>query len=98
MQSTAQGLPLPNAALQGCMHLYKLLSISLTLPVTSVSCERSFSCLRRLKSYLWNSSGDSRTSNLALLAINARRKRTMDSDKIIDGFALNHNNRHIVLL
>ncbi|XP_037531372.1 zinc finger MYM-type protein 1-like [Nematolebias whitei] len=80
------------------LDLYKLISISLTLPVTSVSCERSFSCLRRLKNYLRNSSGDSRTSDLALLAINPLRTRTLDSDRIIDAFALNHNNRRIVLL
>uniref|UniRef100_A0A3Q3ABG9 DUF4371 domain-containing protein n=1 Tax=Kryptolebias marmoratus TaxID=37003 RepID=A0A3Q3ABG9_KRYMA len=66
------------------LDLYKLISISLTLPVTSVSCERSFSCLRRLKNYLRNSSGDSRTSDLALLAINPLRTRTLDSDSIID--------------
>uniref|UniRef100_A0A8C6SZ64 HAT C-terminal dimerisation domain-containing protein n=1 Tax=Neogobius melanostomus TaxID=47308 RepID=A0A8C6SZ64_9GOBI len=53
------------------MDLFKLISISLTLPVTSVSCERSFSCLRRLKNDVRNSSGDTRTSNLGLLAINS---------------------------
>ncbi|KAK1890662.1 52 kDa repressor of the inhibitor of the protein kinase [Dissostichus eleginoides] len=63
-----------------------------------MSCERSFSCLRRLKNYLRNTSGDSRTSNLALLAINTVRTRALDSDKIIDAFALNHNNRRIVFL
>ena len=80
------------------VDLYKLISISLTLPVTSASCERSFSCLRRLKSYLRNSSGDGRTSDLALLAINPLRARALDIDRIIDAFALNHNNRRIVLL
>ena len=38
--------------------LYKLLCIALTLPVTSASCERSFSCLRRLKTYVRNTSSD----------------------------------------
>lgn len=80
------------------IDLFKLLSISLTLPVTSVSCERSFSCLRRLKNYLRNTSGDARTSNLALLAINSDRTRALDQEKIIDVFALNHHNRRIVLL
>lgn len=82
------------------MDLYKLISISLTLPVTSASCEHSFSCLHRLKSYLRNSSGDGRTSDLALLAINPLRARAwaLDSDSVIDAFTLNHNNRRIVLL
>ncbi|XP_034547876.1 zinc finger MYM-type protein 1-like [Notolabrus celidotus] len=78
--------------------LFKLICISLTLPVTSVSCERSFSCLRRLKTYLRNSSGDCRTSNLALLAINTDRTRALDRENIINAFALIHKNRRIVLL
>ncbi|CAK6976724.1 zinc finger MYM-type protein 1-like [Scomber scombrus] len=78
--------------------LYKLLCISLTLPVTSASCERSFSCLRRLKNYLRSTSGDARSSNLGLLAINIKRARALNVDKIIDAFALSHNNRRIVLL
>lgn len=40
------------------VDLYKFICISLTLPVTSASCERSFFCLRRIKNYLRNSSGD----------------------------------------
>ncbi|KAI4828619.1 hypothetical protein KUCAC02_022699 [Chaenocephalus aceratus] len=67
-------------------------------PQMQLSCERSFSCLRRLKNYLRNTSGDSRTSNMALLAIKTVRTRALDSDKIIDAFALSHNNRRIVLL
>ncbi|XP_059208909.1 protein YIPF7-like isoform X2 [Centropristis striata] len=80
------------------MDLYKLLCISLTLPVTSASCERSFSCVRRLKTYLRSSSGDARSSNLGLLAINIKRSRALNVDNIIDAFALSHNNRRIVLL
>ena len=95
--TTKEFLSLMRPYRDGFIDLYKLICISLTLPVTSVSCEHSFSCLRRLKNYLRNTSGDSRTSNLALLAINTVRTRTLDSDKIIDAFALNHNNRRIVL-
>ncbi|KAJ3609226.1 hypothetical protein NHX12_023750 [Muraenolepis orangiensis] len=68
--STKEFLSLMRPYRDAFIDLYKLICISLTLPVTSVSCERSFSCLRRLKNYLRNTSGDSRTSNLALLAIN----------------------------
>ncbi|CAK6977232.1 hypothetical protein KUCAC02_022527 [Scomber scombrus] len=70
--------------------LYKLLCISLTLPVTIF--------LRRLKNYLRSTSGDARSSNLELLAINIKRARALNVDKIIDAFALSHNNRRIVLL
>ena len=80
------------------VDLYRLMCISLTLPVTSASCERSFSCLRRIKNYLRNSSGDTRNSNLALLSINKQRTKTLDVQRIIDIFASNHKNRRIVLI
>ena len=73
------------------MNLYNLLCISLTLQVTS-TCERSFSCLRHL-----TLSKDARSSNLGLLAINIKRAQALNIDKIINAFALSHNNRRIVL-
>ena len=80
------------------MRSYKLVSIALTLPVTSAACERSFSCLRRLKTYLRNKSGDARTSNLGVLAISSCRTKKLDVNAVIDRFAANHSNRRIVLL
>ncbi|KAK7913720.1 hypothetical protein WMY93_013931 [Mugilogobius chulae] len=76
---------------------YKLVCISLILPVSTAACERSFSCLRRLKNYLRNKSGDARTSNLGLMAISAGRTKQLDVEVVIDRFAANHNNRRIVL-
>ncbi|KAI4830034.1 hypothetical protein KUCAC02_001688 [Chaenocephalus aceratus] len=76
--------------------LHRLICISLTLPVTSAGCKRSFSCLRRIKNYLRNSSGDARNSNLGLLAINKQRSKALE--RVIDIFASYHNNRWIVLL
>ncbi|KAI4831037.1 hypothetical protein KUCAC02_002638 [Chaenocephalus aceratus] len=80
------------------IDLHRLLCISVTLPVTSATCKRSFSCLRRVKNYMRSNSGDLRNSNLALLSINAERARALDVQEVIDAFALNHNNRRIVLL
>ena len=45
-----------------------LLQILSTLPVTSASAERSFSMLRRLKSWLRSTMSDDRLTSLALLA------------------------------
>ncbi|CAK6979961.1 hypothetical protein KUCAC02_028363 [Scomber scombrus] len=70
------------------VDLYRLICISLTLPVISASSERSFSCLRRIKNYLRNSSGDTRNSNLALLSINKERTKTLDVQRIIDSSSL----------
>ena len=35
-------------------EVYKLCSLVVSLPSTSVSVERSFSCLKRIKAYMWN--------------------------------------------
>jgi len=43
---------------------YKLLQILATLPETTVSSERSFSTLKRLKTYLRNTTGENRLNNL----------------------------------
>ena len=37
-------------------------------------------------------------SNLAILAIERERTQSLDNEKIIDAFAVNHNNRRIALL
>ncbi|XP_050512799.1 52 kDa repressor of the inhibitor of the protein kinase-like [Diabrotica virgifera virgifera] len=46
-----------------------LLGILAVLPVTTASVERSFSTLKRLKTYLRNSIGEERLTSLALLSI-----------------------------
>ena len=50
-------------------ELLKMLQLTLTIPVTSASCERSFSALKRIKTYLHSRMGNERLSNLAVLAI-----------------------------
>lgn len=49
--------------------LHKLLKIYWTLPISSATAERSFSVVKRLKTYLRNSMGQERLSSLALIAI-----------------------------
>lgn len=48
---------------------YKLFSLILTIPSTSASVERSFSCLKRIKTYLRNSVSQQRLSSLANISI-----------------------------
>src|ERR1700722_1790722 len=47
----------------------ELFKIQCTIPVNSCECERSFSLLRRTKTYLGNTTGRDRLSGLALLNI-----------------------------
>ncbi len=50
-------------------QLYKLFSLVATIGATSAGVERSFSCLKQLKSYTCNTMGQGHLSSLALLAI-----------------------------
>lgn len=50
-------------------NIQQMLSLYLTLPVTTCSCERSFSSLWRLKTWLRSTMGDERLSGLALMHV-----------------------------
>ena len=56
-------------------NVYILLTIVGTLPVSTATCERSFSTMRRLKTYLRSSMGNERMIGLALLSIHKDRQR-----------------------
>ena len=83
-------------ALEECNHeffpnVHKLLRILCTLPITSAECERSFSTLRRLKTYLRATMTSERESGLAL--INIHYGRQIDISATIDLFARKHPRR-----
>ena len=73
---------------------YKVCSILTTIPATSCSAERSFSDLRRIKTYLRSTMGQDRLSSLALICIErAYANRTLENDmeNIIDIFGKQKN-------
>ena len=72
-------------------NLYTALQILATTPVTTCTCERSVSVLRRLKTYLRNTMTQSRLNGLALL--NVHREVELDVDEVIDCFARKHRRR-----
>lgn len=59
----------------------------LTMCVSVASCERSFSKLKLIKTYLRSSMGQERLSSLALLSIERDIMDTIDFDSVIDKFA-----------
>ena len=70
-------------------ELSTAIKILAVIPATSYIAERSFSSLQRLKTYLHNSMGQERLSNLALLHIErdyANKVMNKDIDKMIDAF------------
>jgi len=62
-----------------------LLHIFATIPVTTVSAERSFSTLRCLKNYLKSTMGQDRLSGLAVL--NVHDKMPINIDEVINIFS-----------
>ena len=58
----------------------------LTLPVTSVTAERSFSKLKLIKTYLRSTMSQLRLSGLALLSIENKIARALNLEDIIDDF------------
>ena len=77
--------------------LYNLLLISVTLPVTTASCERSFSKMKLVKTYLRKSMCHERLSHLALLSIESTRAESIDLEQFVDKFDSRHDNRRIKL-
>jgi|UniRef100_A0A2S2QXH6 hypothetical protein len=72
--------------------------ISITIPVSTAGCERTFSCQRRLKTYMRNKMTDEHLSNLAMMSIKKKLAKSLDLDEVIGKFAVNHNNRKIIFV
>ena len=60
-------------------------------PVSSASSERSFSAMRRIKTYLRTTMGDERLSNLSLLHV--QRHMSIDTEAVIDQFIAMKNRK-----
>jgi len=69
-----------------------LLKIACTLPVRSCEAERSFSCFRRIKSFVRNNMGEDTVSWLALLNLNHEMETNLD---IISGMFAQKNKRRM---
>ena len=67
--------------------LSKLVQAALTVPVSSASAERSFSALKRIKTYLRSTMNEDRLSHLAIISIERKLSKEIDYDKVIDKFA-----------
>ena len=67
-------------------ELHRLAVIACTIPVTSVQSERSFSCLKLIKTHLRTTMLDDRLSDVAVLSMHSARARSLDLDKVVDKF------------
>ncbi|XP_022182999.1 52 kDa repressor of the inhibitor of the protein kinase-like [Myzus persicae] len=77
-------------------NMYELIKILAIIPVSTATAERSFSTLRRLKTYLRNTTSESRLVGLALLAIH--RDIDIPDDILLDKFANSGKERNLNLI
>ena len=75
--------------------LLLFVQIVLTVPIASATAERSFSTMKRVKTYLRSTMTDKRLNNLCLLAMEREMSNDLLSDptSVIDKFALLGNRR-----
>lgn len=74
--------------------LKAVLQMALTIPVSSCSCERSFSALRRLHTWLKRTMGQDRL----IMTIEKENLHAITHDNIIDRFAQLKPRRHSLIL
>ena len=67
--------------------LLELLQISLTISVSTAKCERSFSTLKRSKSYLRSTMSEKRLNNMAILSIEHDLCQKLDLEAVVTEFA-----------
>ena len=70
----------------------------MVIPVSTASCERSFSTLRVVKNYLRNRMTDARLNSLMLLGIQSKRANSLNLDTVIDNFKCKFPNCRISLV
>ena len=71
----------------GFPDLRRVLQLALTVPIANVAAERSFSSMRRIRTYVRSTMIEQRLSSIALLNIESELARNIDVDAIVDIFA-----------
>ncbi|CAF1475900.1 unnamed protein product, partial [Adineta ricciae] len=75
--------------------IISLIIAAMTIPVSSTTCERTFSKMKLIKTITRNTMSDNRLSDLCVLAV--ERDFVVDFEKLIDDFADLHKNSRILL-
>lgn len=78
-------------------ELFRLCKIAIVTPVSTASCERSFSALKLIKTHLRTTMADDRLSHLGTLSVESRRALGLNIDDYVNHFATSHQNRKIML-
>lgn len=75
--------------------MYKLLQVALTLPISSATCERSFSAMRRIKTWMRSTMVENRFNDLSILNIEKDLTKKINNYDIVNDFS--NKNRYILL-
>ena len=88
-KTVAEVLKLIECLRAGFEEIWRVLQIAITVPVTSVECERSFSVMKRIKSYLRSTMSQEILRNISMLAIERELSdmSAMDWNEVIDRFS-----------
>jgi hypothetical protein len=78
-------------------ELYTLSKIACTIPVSSSEAERTFSCLKLIKTHLRTTMAEERLSDLAMLSIHKDRATNLNLDMVLDRFVQRYPNCRIAL-
>ena len=77
--------------------LLQLIRIAVTLPVTSASTERFFSALKRVKTYMRETMGGDRLSDLLVICTETACVKNISLDVLVDKFGKAKPRRYPVL-
>lgn len=78
--------------------LTQVIQISLTIPVSSCTCERTFSVLRRLHTWLRSTMGQDRLHHLAIMSVEREELSKLSHSQVIDCFAKMKTRRYSLFL
>jgi len=75
--------------------IISLVIAAMTIPVSSTTCERTFSKMKLIKTTTLNTMSDTRLDDLCILAV--ERDFIINFEKLMDAFADSHKNSRILL-
>ena len=73
-------------------QVFCLAKLVLVAAATNATSERSFSAMRRVKTYLRSTSGQMRTNNLMVLHVHKERTDSLDLVNVANEFVEGHEN------
>ena len=79
-------------------EVFTLLRVVLIIPVTTATAERTFSCLRRLKTYLRSTMSQTRLNHCMLLHVHKERTDKLDILQVASEFVSANERRQVFLV